>query len=92
LVIGGGARKWCRRRDQIDQRRRQHRDLHVHRHTIPLIDNDSGTALRRRVMFVGTLPQSPLHRNEVLSTKAAASSGTRTNIDAFIVRGTRTHP
>ena len=59
LVIGGGARKWCRRRDQIDQRRRQHRDLQVHRHTIPLIDNDSGTALRRRVMFVGTLPQSP---------------------------------
>jgi hypothetical protein len=55
----------------------------------PLIDNYNAGSLPRRVMYVRTLPAG-VHTIQVtvLATKAAAATGTRTDIDTFIVFGT----
>jgi hypothetical protein len=55
----------------------------------PLIDNYNAGSLPRRVMYVRALPAG-VHTIEVkvLATKAAAATGTRTDIDTFIVFGT----
>jgi len=54
----------------------------------PMIDNYSANALTRRVMYVQALtPGSHTIQVKVLATKAAASTGTRTDIDTFIVFG-----
>ena len=58
-----------------------------------MIDNYNTGALTRRVMYVQTLPPGA-HRIEVkvLATKAGPATGTRTDIDAFIVFGAAPEP
>ena len=55
----------------------------------PLIDNYNAGSLPRRVMYVRALPAG-VHtiQVKVLATKTAAATGTRTDIDTFIVFGT----
>ncbi len=54
----------------------------------PTIDNYSASTLTRRVMLVQALaPGTHTIQVKVLATKNAASTGTRTDIDAFIVFG-----
>jgi hypothetical protein len=54
----------------------------------PLIDNYNAGSLSRRVMYVRALPQGT-HTIEVkvLSTKGPSSTGTRIDLDAFVVFG-----
>jgi len=54
----------------------------------PMIDNYNAGALPRRVMFVQPLPPGThTIALRVLATKNAAATGTRTDVDAFIVFG-----
>src|SRR6185295_6459518 len=55
----------------------------------PMIDNYNSGSLTRRVMFVQALsPGTHTIALQVLATKSAAATGTRTDVDAFIVFAT----
>ena len=54
----------------------------------PVIDNYNPGSLTRRVMFVRTLPPGThTIALKVLATKNPAATGTRTDVDTFIVFG-----
>jgi hypothetical protein len=54
----------------------------------PMIDNYNSGPLTRRVMYVQTLvPGTHTIQVKVLATKAGPATGTRTDIDTFIVFG-----
>jgi hypothetical protein len=59
----------------------------------PVIDNYNAGSLTRRVMYVRALAPG-VHKIEleVLATKATAATGTRTDVDTFIVFGAPSEP
>jgi hypothetical protein len=59
----------------------------------PMIDNYNTGTLTRRVMYVRALPPGThTIQVKVLATKAGLATGTRADIDAFIVFGTVPDP